>query len=202
MLEGAIAFAVLAVVMLGGNYLYGRRRVARQRRRLAPPPPADLGAGTFTVRQPRRNTILLAIAALFPAVLVAMLTVRAWDLGRTGVGGAVAGGVVTAIVLAFAAYQLASAFRSSLVVSDAGIERVGVFSRRLLRWEEIAKVSFNPAQHWFFVTGADGSRLWLPADVAGMAEFAVTARRRLPPAVLRADPVVREVLDELAGDAA
>ena len=102
-------------------------------------------------------------------------------------------------MLAFAAYQFAYAFRARLIVHDTGIERIGVSRRRLIGWGSIAKIAFNPAQHWFFMTVSDGSHLWLPADITGMPEFAQIAVRRLPPAVLQADPVVREVLDELAG---
>lgn len=194
MLEGAIAFAVLAVLMFGGNYLYRRRSRSAPAPRHVPP-----AGGTFTLRPPRKNAVLLGISALFPAVLVGMLTIRAWDAGRTGVLGVLVGIVVTTVVLAFAAYQFASASRSSLLVNDAGIERVGVFQRRLVSWDSISKIAFNPSQHWFFLTVTDGSHLWVPADIAGMGDFAVTALRRLPPTVLRsADPMVREVLDELS----
>ena len=88
-----------------------------------------------------------------------------------------------------------------MIVHDTGIERVGVFRRRLVGWGTIVKIDFNSAHHWFFLTLADRSHLWLPADVAGMPEFAAIARRRLSPAVLEADPLVREVLDDLAGTA-
>jgi hypothetical protein len=194
MLEGAIAFAVLAVLMFGGHYLYRRRsRPAPAPRHVAP---TD---GAFTLRTPRKNAVLLGVCALFPAVLVGMLTIRAWDAGRTGAAGFLLGIVATLGVLAFAAYQFASASRSALLVTDAGIERIGVFQRRLVSWDSISKIAFNPAQHWFFLTVTDGSHLWLPADIAGMGDFAVTALRRLPPLVLRsADPMVREVLDELS----
>jgi len=142
---------------------------------------------------------MLGITALFPTALLGTLTFRSWALGRTGSAGLLLGIVATVLVLAFAAYQFASALRSRLVVHDTGIERIGVSRRRLVGWGSIAKIAFNPAQHWFFLTVSDGSHLWLPADVMGMPEFAQIALRRLPPAVLQADPVVREVLDELAG---
>lgn len=192
MRESLISIAVLAVLMLGGNYLL------RRSRRSSPPGHVPRTGGPLVLRQPRRNGIMLGITALIPAGLLGALTLYWWRLGHTGAAGLAAGLVATALALAFAGYQFAHAFRARLVVHDTGIERIGVSRRRLVGWGSIAKIAFNPAQHWFFVTVSDGSHLWLPVDVAGMPEFAQLAVRRLPPAVLGADPVVREVLDELA----
>lgn len=192
MREGLIAVAVLAVLMLGG------RSLLRRRRRSVVPDHVPRTEGPLMIRPPRRNAVMFGITALIPAALLGAVTFRAWDLGRTGALGLLGGIVATVPVLAFAAYQFAYAFRARLVVHDTGIERIGVSRRRLVGWGSIAKVAFNPAQHWFFMTVSDGSHLWLPADVTGMPEFAQIAVRRLPPAVLQADPVVREVLDELA----
>jgi hypothetical protein len=141
---------------------------------------------------------MFGVTALIPAALFGAVTFRSWDLGRAGPLGLLLGVVATGVPLAFAAHQFASAFRSRLVVHDTGIERIGVSRRRLVGWGSVAKIAFNPAQNWFFLTASDGSRLWLPADLTGMPEFAQIAVRRLPPAVLDAHPLVREVLDELA----
>lgn len=192
MREGVIAVVVLAVLMLGGNHLL------RAGRRSATPDHAPRTGGPLVIRPPRRNAILFGITVLFPAALLGALTFRSWSLGRAGAWGVLAGVVATGLVLAFAAYQFLYALRARLVVHDTGIERIGVTRRRLIGWGSVSKIAFNPAQHWFFVTLADGSHLWLPADVTGSPEFALLARRRLPPAVLQADPMVREVLDELA----
>ncbi len=192
MRESLISIVVLAVLMLGGKYLLRRGRQGR-----APGHVARTG-GPLVLRQPRRNGIMLGITALIPAGLLAALTLYWWRLGQTGTVGLVTGMVAAVLVLAFAAYQFAHAFRARLVVHDTGIERIGVSRRRLVGWGSISKIAFNPAQHWFFVTVSDGSHLWLPADVTGMPEFAQIAVRRIPAAVLRADPAVREVLDELA----
>ena len=100
--------------------------------------------------------------------------------------------------MAVAAYEFAYAARARVVVHDTGIERIGVARRRLVGWGSISKVAFNPMNHWFFMTVKDGSHLWLPADMTGMHEFARIALRRLPPAVLQADPLALEVFDELA----
>ena len=190
MRDGLIAFAVLAVLMLGGRYLIRRRRSAVDRAHVA------LRDGRLVLRTPRRNAIMLGITALIPAGLLGSVTVQ---LGQTGPAALLAGLAATLLVLSGAVYAFAYAFRAHLVVHDTGIERVGVFRRRLVGWQSIAKIAFNPANHWF-VMRADGSHLWLPADLAGMGDFAILALRRLPPAVLqKADPVVREVLEELAG---
>jgi len=195
MREGLIAVAVLAVLMLGGH------SVLRWSRRNVVPGHVPWSAGPLMIRPPRKNAVMFGITALIPAALLGALTFRSWDLGRTGPMGLLVGIVATVLALAFATYQFAYALRARLLVHDTGIERIGVSRRRLVGWGSIAKIAFNPAQHWFFLTVSDGSHLWLPADVMGMPEFAQIALRRLPPAVLQADPVVREVLDELAGAA-
>src|SRR5512133_230525 len=182
--ESLIAIAVLALLMLAGHALFRR---SGQR---VPPAHAPPTAGPLVLRPPRRTAIMSGISALLPAALIGALTLRVWALGRTGPAGLSGGLVATLLVVAFAAYQFAYAARARVVVHDTGLERVGVSRRRLVGWTSIAKISFNPAQHWFFLTVSDGSHLWLPADVAGMPEFARIALLRLPPAVLRADPVV------------
>ncbi len=192
MRDAVIIFAALAVVMLGGRYLFSRRRSASGPLHV---PSAD---GTFTLMQPRRNAILLGVTALAPAAVLGLLAFQAWDTGGIEFLATV---VATLLVLAVAAYLFASS-RSRLVVRDTGIERIGIFRRRLIGWASIAKIAFNPAQHWFFLTMSDGSHLWVPADIAGAGDFAVVVLRRVRPAALEADgPVVREVLDELASGA-
>lgn len=197
MRDSLIALAVLVVLMIGGRQLFRRRAAG------GPPPHVSAADGRIVLRPPRRNAVMLGITALIPAALLGALTARAWMAGEAGVAGVLVGVVATLLVLSAAAYQFAYAVRAHLVVHDTGIERVGVFRRRLVGWGGMAKVAFNPVNHWFVVTLAGGSHLWLPADIAGMGEFATVALRRLPPAVLQtADPVVREVLEELAGSAA
>jgi hypothetical protein len=195
MRQGIIAVAALAVIMLGGNVLlrWGRREPS--------PAEAPVTDGPLVIRPPRRNAILFGITALIPAVLLGSVTLTWWRLGHMGAAGLATGVAASVLIAAFAVYQFASAARARMIVHDTGIERVGVFRRRVVGWSTIAKIDFNPAHHWFFLTLTDRSHLWLPADVGGMPEFATIARRRLPPAVLQADPLVREVLDDLAGAA-
>jgi hypothetical protein len=158
------------------------------------------GDDRLVLRPPRKNAVMMGMTALIPAVLLGSLAVGAWERGTVGFAGFLTGIVATALVALVAAYGFASALRTHLVVRDAGIERVGVLRRRFIEWGSVAKLAFNPAHHWFVVTAADGSHFWLSADVDGMTDFAVVALRRLPAAVLAAaDPMVREVLEELAG---
>jgi hypothetical protein len=157
-------------------------------------------AGPLVLRAPRKNAVMFAVTSLIPAALLGALTLRAWTAGRTGSFGIAGGVLATAVALGVAAYLFAYAFRACLLVHDTGIERVGVFRRRVVGWVNVAKIAFNPHHHWFFVTAANGARLWLPADVTGAAQFARVALRRLPPAVLAADADVREVLEELAAE--
>jgi hypothetical protein len=190
MRDAVIAFTVLAVLMLGGRFLFNRRRPASAPLHV---PSAD---GAFTLMPPRRNGVLLGLTALIPAGVLGLVTFAAWQTGRMGF---LPGVVATLLMVAVAAYLFASAVRSRLIVRDTGIERIGVVRHRLIGWTSIAKIAFNPLQHWFFLTMSDGSRLWLPADIAGMGDFATFALRRVRPDVLeKADPVVREVLEELA----
>ena len=193
MRDAAIAIAALAVLMVGGRYLLRPRRSGAVARDV---PRVD---GALVLRPPRRNAVMLGITALVPAGVIGSLTFRTWDLGRTGSASLLVGIVGTLLPVAVAAYQFAHAARACVLVHDTGLERVGVFRRRLVGWLSVSKIAFNPANHWFFMTVNDGSHLWLPADVPGMDEFARIALRRLSPAVLQTDPVVREVFDELAG---
>ncbi len=192
MRDAAIAFAALAVLMVGGRWLLRPRRSGAVSR------DAPRTDGPLVLRPPRRNAIMLGITALLPAGVLGSLTFRMWDLGRTGWAGLLTGIVATLLPVAVAAYQFAYAARARVVVHDTGIERIGVVRRRLVGWASISRIAFNPVNHWFFVTVNDGSHLWLPADVPGMDEFAQLALRRLPPAVLQDDPVALEVFDELA----
>jgi hypothetical protein len=191
MREALIALAVLGVVMVAGRVLLGRRRSG------ALPLHVPAVDGTFTLTPPRRIAVMLGVTALAPAVVLGVVTFQGRQAGGVGV---VAGAVATLLALAGAAYLFAAAIRSRLVVRDTGIERVGVFRRRLIGWKSVARIVFNPAEHWFFITMSDGSRLWVPSAIPGIGDFARLALRRIRPEVLAADgPVARDVLEQLAG---
>jgi hypothetical protein len=190
--QGLLAFLILLGVLVGGRYLFyrfqpaGRAHVART-------------AGALVLRRPRRIGVLLSVGALLPGLLFAALTLRVWTLGRAGVAGLLLGGAATLAAVGFSAHQLAAAFRQHLAVDERGIERVGVFTRRRIPWEAVARVAYNPRNRWFFLTARDGTHLWLDETLDGMGDFAAMALARFPPEALAADRVAREVLEELAG---
>ncbi|WP_242344494.1 PH domain-containing protein [Anaeromyxobacter terrae] len=191
MLETAIALAALFLVMVGGRALL-RRTSATPRERAA------TGEGVVVLRPLRRNGVMLGIGALLPAVVFAGLEARAWIGEQAGVPGLVLGAAATLAMLAVAAHQFASAFRQRIVVHDTFIERVGVITHRNVSWTTVSRVSYNPLQRWFCLTLSDGSHLWLSETLRGAGEFAEIALRRLPEGALSADPVAREVLEDLA----
>jgi hypothetical protein len=190
MRNAIIIFIALALVMFGGRYLVGRRASS--------PAPAHVPSadGSFALRPPRRRAVLLGAVALFPAAVLGLVTFLTW---RSGAESVRAGVVATTLAAAAAAYLLAWSIRSRVVVRETGLERVGLFRRRLIAWTAVAKIAFNTVQRWFFLTMSDGTHLWLRADIPGIGDFAVVALRRLNPTVLQAaDACVREVLEELA----
>ncbi|HET8538436.1 MAG TPA: PH domain-containing protein [Anaeromyxobacter sp.] len=192
MRDALITFAVLAVLMFGGRFLVARRLSS------AGPVHVRSTDGGFILRPPRRDAVLGGIALVLPAIMLGALTVRAWSGG----GASLAAPLVAALLAAFGAiYLFASAIRSRVIVRETGIERVGVFRRRLAGWTSVSKITFNPAHRWFFVTMSDRSHLWLRADVAGIGDFARVTLRRVAPAALAADPMARDVLEDLAAAA-
>lgn len=196
MWQGIVAFLVLLLVLVGGRYLFFRA----QRGGAAAHVPRT--GGTLVLRRSRRIGVLLAVGALLPSLLFVAVTYRAWSLGRAGAAGLVFACAVTLVALAFSAHQFVAAFRQHLAVDEAGIEDVGVFTRRKVAWGEVTKVAYNPRNRWFFVTSRDGKHLWVDETVDGAGDFAVLALARVPPEALAGDRVAREVLEELAEAAA
>jgi len=191
MWQGILAFVVLLAVLVGGRYLFFRAQGSARAH-------LPRTGGTLVLRRPRRIGVLLAVGALLPGLLFAAFTLRVWSLGRSGAGGLVFAGAVTALALGFSAHQFAAAFRHRLLVDERGIERVGVFTRRRVAWGEVAKVTYNPRNRWFFLTARDGMHLWLDETLDGMGDFAALALSRLPAEALQGDRIAREVLEELA----
>jgi PH (Pleckstrin Homology) domain-containing protein len=195
MTEAVVALVVLFLVMAGGRWLLLRRRPERSHTAV---PFTD---GVLVMRPQRRIGIMLGIGALLPAVVLVAFAARALTDGREGHAGVVASAMVALAALAVSAHQFATAFRSRVVVRDTGIERVGVLTRRSVGWGAIARVGYNAQQRWFFLTLSDGSHLWISEGLAGIGEFAAMALRRIPEAALRADPVGREALEDVAEEA-
>jgi hypothetical protein len=195
MSETVVALVALFLVMAGGRWLMLRRRPERSHVHV------PVTSGVLVMRPQRRIGIMLGIGALLPAVVLAAFAARAFVDSRVGSAGLVASAMIALAALAVSAHQFATAFRTRVVVRDTGIERVGVFTRRSVGWGAIARVGYNAQQRWFFLTLSDGSHLWISEGLLGIGDFATIALRRLPEASLRADPVGREALEDVAEEA-
>lgn len=176
------------VALVGGQFLLSwlasRRRVRVGRT-----------GGVAVLRLARGRNVVLGALALVPAVLFAALTLSAVDRGVAGLAVAVA---ATAAAFAVSGYFFVAEFRKRIRVDDAGIERVGVFTRHRLAWSDVTKIAYNPTSHWFFVVGKDGTRIWVYESFEGVADFAEAALQNVPAPVLAAGLYVREELEELA----
>jgi hypothetical protein len=64
----------------------------------------------------------------------------------------------------------------------------------------VEKLAYNGVSRWFFLAGPGGARLWVPENMAGIGDFAEEALARVPPAVLAADAVTREALEQLVAE--
>jgi len=194
MISSTIALVILFLLMSTGRYLWLHR-----------PAPArlhvPLTGGRLLLRQPRGKCIMLGLAALFPALVLGGVGASAWRAGA-GRAGLLATAAATLLPLMASVHQFLSAFLHRIVVNGFGIERIGVLTRRLFRWEDVASIAHNPFHHWFFVTTSHGAHLWLAEDLRGIGDFAAIALQRLPAAAFRGDPAAREELEDLAAYAA
>ena len=197
MLLSTIALVLLFLLMATGRYLWVQLWVQPAPARLHVP----LTGGRLLLRQPRGKCIMLGLAALFPALVLGGVGASAW---RAGAGKAGLLGTAAAMLppLMASAHQFLSAFLHRVVIHGVGIENIGVLTRRMVRWDDVARIAYNPFHRWFFVTTSRGSHLWLPEDLRGIGDFAAIALHRLPAAALRGDPAAREALEVLAAYAA
>ena len=186
-----LTFAALALVALFAPRLLRKIRSPAQKR-------VPLRGGVLVMRTPRRYAIALGVSAAVPAAVLVAMAIRLFTGGSAGPVNLVVITVAALAALAVTAFLFAGAFRTGFVADEFGVTRVGVLGRRWIRWGEIAKVNYNPANQWFFVTAGDGSHFWVPVDTHGIADFATMALMRLPPASLAEDPNVREALEKLA----
>jgi len=114
-------------------------------------------------------------------------------------------GLALAAVLATAgvatmAWCIAAEFRERIHVDAQGIDWVGVLGRRRVPWARVSRIAYNPMHHWFFLTAADGTHLWLWDNLVGIADFAELALEMLPPFVLLAEPGAKKALEELVAE--
>lgn len=190
--------SILAVLGLGLLVVVVPRLLRRARPRARAHVPRV--GGVLVMRMPRRYGIMLGVSALFPAALLGGIALRALTGPREGTGvlSVAATVLATLAALAVAVHQFTAAFRGRFVVDEFGLSRIGVLTRRRMRWGEVASVVFNPVNRWFFLTAADGTHLWVPVDTHGIGDFAAVALARLPHAALTADENARDALEDLA----
>lgn len=186
-----IGFVAVVIVMIAIPVLLAW---SQSRRRLR----VERVDGQARVRMPRGHWALLAAIAFIPFAAISVTAfVVTWAPGSEA-DGRVLGGAMGAAGLALAGWLLALELRGCTLLDDARIERVGAWRRSALAWSEVAKITFNPVNNWFFLTGPAGERLYFAEGLDGIATFAELALQRLPPEVLRASPEAAEALRELA----
>lgn len=191
-----IAIGVVVVLAVALVARAVRLRLAR------PPEPRGLRAGgVVTLRPPRFLNVALGLTFLPVPLLVASLAARLADRGEAGVPSLAGAGLVVALGLAGSAWLVAAEFRSRVVVTEFAIEHVGVLTRRRTSWTSVTRLVHNPMRRWFFLTTAEGRRVWVSEDLRGAGDFAELALARIPAHVLDASPDAREALEELAAEA-
>jgi hypothetical protein len=189
MLQSLLAYLATLAIFLLGNALLARPHEPAPRRH------GTLGPSTLRARPGRYAN--LACLALTPTVFVIVVVMRLGYRRDEWFGLGLAATLVT-IGLATTLWCLAAEFRERFRVDDAGIEWVGVLSRRVVPWDAVARITYNPRHNWFFLTAANGTHLWLWDDLLGISDFAAIALRRLPAAALHADIETLALLQELA----
>jgi hypothetical protein len=166
----------------------------------APEPRGRGAGGVVTLRPPRFLNVALGLTFLPVPLLVGSLAARLANRGQAGVPALVGAGVLVALGLAGSAWLVAAEFRSRVLVTEFAIEHVGVLTRRQTSWTSVTRLVHNPVRRWFFITTAEGRRVWVSEDLRGAGEFAELALARIPAHVLDASPDAREALEELAAE--
>ncbi len=186
-----LGFAGVVVVMLAIPVLLSW---SNSRRRLH----VERIGSAVVLRMPRGHHAILAAIAILPFACIAGLAfATAWAPGSES-NRWVLGGVMAAAGLLLGGYLLALEARGQVRVDDFTIEKVGALRRRRSSWNEVAKVTYNPVNNWFFLTLAGGGRVYVVEGMDGIADFAEIALRRLPGPVLAASPDAAEALRDLA----
>jgi hypothetical protein len=154
--------------------------------------------GALVLRMPRGYFATLAAVVVLPCTaFVALALSASWKPGHEGTGRALAE-VMGALALVGGGWLGALEARFRLRLDDITIERRGAFRTRRYRWRDVARITLNPVNAWFFLTLRSGERVWIVAGLEGIAEFAELALQRLPRPVLEANPDAAEGLRELA----
>jgi hypothetical protein len=180
-----VAIMVTIPVLLAWSGSRRRLRVPRQ-------------GGVAELRMPRGHWAILASIAFLPfAAISGMALLVDWPAGAES-NRWILGGVMGLAGLLGGGYLLALEVRGCLRLDEHGVEKVGALRRRRLAWSEVARLSFNPVNNWFFLTGLDDRTVYFAEGLDGIADFAEVALARLPRTVLQASPDATEALQELA----
>lgn len=183
--------AVVVVVMVTIPILLSW---SRSRRRLR----VERNGGAAVLRMPRGHWAILAVIAILSfATISTTAFLVAWQPGAEADGWILGGGMALAGLIA-GGYLVALEVRGSIRLDDAHILKTGAVRRRMVAWGEVVRITFNPVNNWFFVTGPGGKTIYFGEGLDGLGTFAEYALRRLPPKVLEASPEAEEALEELA----
>jgi hypothetical protein len=155
--------------------------------------------GVAELRMPRGHWTILGVLALLPGAAITGLAVASdWAPGAE-TGRWVLAGFFAVAGLAAGGYLFGLEARGRLLFSDTTIEKFGVFTRLSARWSDVAKLTFNPMNNWFFMTLGNGQRIYVTEGSNGLGDFAELALAHLPRPVLEASPEAVEALEDAAG---
>jgi hypothetical protein len=167
---------------------------SQSRRRLV----VEKTAGVSVLRMPRGHWAILAAIAILPFATISITAfLVAWQPGAE-MNGWVLGGVMAAAGILSGGYLLGLELRGCIRLDDDRIEKVGPVGRRRMAWSEVVRITFNPVNNWFFLTGPGGKTIYFGEGLDGIGTFAEQALRLLPPKVLEASPDAEQALQELA----
>jgi hypothetical protein len=186
-----IGFIVIVVVMIAIPLLLawtGSRRRPRVGRH----------GGVLVLRMPRGHHAILALIATMPFAAIGILALSASWAAGSGSDRWILGGLMLLTGTLAGGYLLTLEARGRIRIDDFSIEKVGAFTRKRSSWHDVAKLTYNPVNNWFFLTLAGGTKLYVVEGLDGIVDFAEVALQRLPPEVLVASPDAAEALRDLA----
>jgi hypothetical protein len=155
--------------------------------------------GVAELRMPRGHWAILGVLAFLPGAAITGFSVAVdWAPGAV-VGKWVMAALFAAAGLAASGYLFGLELRGRLLFSETTIERHGVFNKLTARWTDVAKITFNPMNNWFFLTLATGQRIYVTEGTDGLGDFGELALKCLPKPVLEASPEAVEALEDAAG---
>lgn len=185
-------FIAIAVVMIAIPVLLAWSGTRRRLR-------VERVNGVAELRMPRGHWSVLGVLAFLPGAAITGLAVAVdWAPGAE-TGKWVLATFFAVAALAASGYLFGLEARGRLLFSESAIEKQGVFKRVTARWTDVAKVTFNPMNNWFFLTLTSGQRIYVTEGSNGLGDFGELALKHLPKAVLEASPEAVEALEDAAG---